>query len=485
MSPNLAGLGLAIDLPERGSRQMGRELHRQLRSAIVGGRLRPAFRLPPTRELAAALAVSRNTVVAAYDLLLSEGYVSAHGRGGTVVAEFLSPSPPRERPRSEPGRDPRLSPAWRAAAPTAPAAVEAGRRFDFSIGVPDWESFPIQVWRRLAARALRGAPKIGANYGEPEGRAALRHAIAGHISFARAIACTAEDIVVTAGAQQAFDLLARILVTPGKTIVAVEEPGYQSLRNVLAAAGARIVGIPVDGDGLKVDRLPRNAKVIFVTPSHQYPLGVRLSLARRTALLDFARVHDAVIVEDDYDGEFRYAGKPLDALQTLDRSQSAFYVGTFSKSMFPALRLGFVIAPPWAKNALLAAKQLCDWHAPLVAQDILSAFIAEGHLARHVRKMTRIYSERGQILQNSLERYCGEQFRVIGIGAGLHLAAHLTQPGSASALIARARHAGIWLNDWQQFVASDRKTEGLVFGYGAIGSREIPDAIRRLAKLMG
>jgi GntR family transcriptional regulator/MocR family aminotransferase len=484
MSPNGSTLGLAIDLPARGSRQMGRDLHQQLRGAIVGGRLHPGLRLPATRELAEALGVSRNTVVAAYDLLLSEGYVSARGRGGTIIADFLSVPPRRERIRSQTGRDARLTPAWRAVAPMTPAGTEPGRRFDFTVGIPDWESFPLQVWRRLAARALRSAPRMGGTYGEPEGRVALRQAIAGHISFARAIACTAEDIVVTAGAQQAFDLLARILITPGKTTVAVEDPGYQSLRCILAAAGARLVYVPVDGDGLKVDRLPRDTKVIFATPSHQYPLGARLSLARRTALLEFARAHDAVIVEDDYDGEFRYAGKPLDALQTLDRAQSVFYVGTFSKSMFPALRLGFVIAPPWARNALVAAKQLCDWHAPLVAQDILTAFIAEGHLARHVRKMSKIYSERSEILQNALERFCGEHLRVVGIGAGLHLAAHLTHSTSASALIERARDAGIWLSDWQQFATKARKTEGLIFGYGAIHSRNIPDAIRRLAKVM-
>ncbi len=423
MSPNTSAFDLAIDLPARGTRQVGRDLHRQLRSAIVGGRLQPGLRLPATRELAAALGISRNTVVTAYDLLLSEGYVAARGRGGTLVADFLS-RPPRERRPAARGRDTRLNPVWRAPA-LIPIGLRAECRFDFSVGMPDSESFPFAVWRRLAARALRAASRSPAGYGEPQGRLALREAIASHISFARAIACSAEEIVVTAGAQQAFDLLARILVTAGKTVVAVEEPGYPPLRNVLTAAAANVVSIPVDSEGLRVDRLPRNAKVICVTPSHQFPLGVHLSLARRRALLDFARAHGAVIIEDDYDGEFRYAGKPLDALQTLDRSETVFYVGTFSKSLFPALRLGFIIAPAWARPSLVAAKQLSDWHAPLIEQDTLSAFIAEGHLARHVRKMRRIYGERREILQRALERTCGSQLRVIGIGAGLHLATHL------------------------------------------------------------
>ena len=231
-------------------------------------------------------------------------------------------------------------------------------------------------------------------------------------------------------------------------------------------------------------RLPRNTKVICVTPSHQFPLGVHLSLPRRSALLDFARAHGAVVIEDDYDGEFRFAGKPLDALKTLDRAQSVFYVGTFSKSLFPSLRLGFVIAPDWALPALVAAKQLTDWNAPLVAQDVLTAFIAEGHLARHVRKMRGIYSERRDILQSAIERFCGRDLEVVGIGAGLHLAALLKGKVSATALIGRAQAAGIRLHALQKFAAADHRTEGLVFGYGAIGSRQIGDGVRRLARLM-
>ena len=475
---------LAIDLPASGSRRIVRDLHRQLRSAIMAGRLQPRVQLPPTRELAATLGVSRNTVVTAYDLLLAEGYVSARGRSGTVVADFLSRSSPSERPRRRSGGDERLNAVWRTSAAVIPTATRRGCRFDFAAGIPDWASFPFAVWHRLEARALRAASRWHPDYGEPEGRRALREAIAGHISFARAIACTADEIVVTAGAQQAFDLVARILVTPGKTTVAVEEPGYMPLRNVLWASGAKIAKIPVDAEGLRVDRLPLDAKLIFVTPSHQFPLGVHLSLARRKALLEFAQARRAVVIEDDYDGEFRFAGKPLDALQTLDRHGTVFYVGTFSKSLFPALRLGFVIAPPWARSALAAAKQLSDWHAPLVAQDTLAAFIAEGHLARHVRKMRGIYGERREMLEAALESACGDSVRVIGIGAGLHLAAQIDPSIPTAGLIDRAREASVALDPMQRFAVKGRAAPGLVFGYGAIGAAEIPEAVRLLARSM-
>jgi GntR family transcriptional regulator/MocR family aminotransferase len=484
MSPLSPELDLPLDLPEQGSRRVARDLHQQLRSAIVGGRLHSGLRLPPTRELAAGLGVSRNTVVAAYDQLLAEGYISAHGRGGTLVADFLSRSAPAERPRHRPGHDDRLNATWRASATLIPTGAHRDCRYEFIVGIPDWASFPFDVWRRLEARAMRAISRARPDYGEPQGRLALREAIAGHISFARAIACTPEEIVVTAGAQQAFDLIARILVTPGKTTVAVEEPGYVPLRNVLVMAGAKIVPIPVDGEGLRVDRLPRDVKVIFVTPSHQFPLGVHLSLARRKALLDFAQARGAVIVEDDYDGEFRYAGKPLDALQTLDRNATVFYVGTFSKSLFPALRLGFVIAPAWARDALAAAKQLSDWHAPLVPQDTLAAFISERHLARHVRKMRRIYGERREILEAALARFVGDRLRVVGIGAGLHLAAELDPSVQAAGLVDRAHKASIALDPMQRFALRGRTSPGLVFGYGAIGADRISEAVRALSRLM-
>lgn len=484
MPPANPAFDLAIDLPPLGSRRVVHDLHRQLRSAIMAGRLQSGVRLPSSREFASVLGVSRNTVVTAYDLLLAEGYILARGRAGTLVADVVSPSSLRSRSEGARRRDARLSRPWRAPSFLIPIGLRADCRFDFSVGIPDQENFPFALWRRLAARAFRAQARARPGYGQPQGQQVLREAIASHVSFARAIACSADEIVVTAGAQQAFDLLARILVTPGETTVAVENPGYAPLRNVLAAAGAKIVYVPVDGEGVRVDRLPRSTRVICVTPSHQFPLGVHLSLARRRALLDFAQSNRAVIIEDDYDGEFRFAGKPLDALRTLDRGETVFYVGTFSKSLFPALRLGFVIAPSWAREALVAAKQACDWHAPLASQDALAAFIAEGHLARHVRKMRRLYGERRAVLQDALARFCGDRLRVVGIGAGLHLAAYLNDSNSSATLIEKAREAGIALESMRRFPAENREADGLVFGYGAIATREIGEAIRRLARLM-
>jgi GntR family transcriptional regulator / MocR family aminotransferase len=437
--------------------------------------------LPATRSLARALGVSRNTAVASYDLLLSEGYLVARPGAGTYVANIL-PRPIRPRAAADDSQaDRRLSAFWRKPPPAPRPTLGVSYRFDFRLGLSDKAPFPFQVWRRLSARALRALSKAPAAYAEPEGRPQLREAIAKHISFTRAVACQAEDVVVTAGAQQAFDLLARVLVSPGRTVVAIEDPGYPPLRAVFAAAGANITAVPVDDEGLMVHRLPAGTRVVCVTPSHQFPLGLVMSPRRRAALLDFAQAHRAVVIEDDYDGEFRFGGRPLDALQTVDRAGSVFYVGTFSKSLFPALRLGFVVAPPWARGALVRAKQLTDWHGPVLAQDTLAAFIAEGHLARHVRKMRRVYGDRRTALLEALARHGGDRLQPIPGDAGLHLAAKLTVPLEANAVVAKAADAGISLLSLGQFAVRTPAPIGLAFGYGMIQAEHIDDAIRRLA----
>lgn len=479
---------LAIRLPGAGSRDLLREVHRQLRAAILDGRLQPGARLPATRALAQRLGVSRNTMLAAYDLLLSEGYLLARPGAGTYVADTV---PQSRRGRvvksTTPRRDPRLVPLNVPGADLAPTLQPQPSRDDFRVGLPDAGAFPFDIWRRLSDRALRRIAREPADYADPQGQAALREAIARHVSFTRAVGCTADDIVVTAGAQQAFGLLARILVVPGRTVVAVEQLFYPSLREALTAAGAKVVTVPVDAEGLCVERLPPEVRVICVTPSHQFPTGVVMSPQRRAALLAFARARNAVVIEDDYDSEFRFAGRPLDALQTLDRAESVCYVGTFSKSLFPALRLGFVVAPPWARASLVRARELADWHGPVLGQEALAAFIAEGHLARHIRKMRKVYGARRTALLEALARHGAGRLDVIPSDAGLHLSAWLRTGTRDHTVVARAAAAGITLPPLSRFAPDPQAPgapNGLAFGYGLVGESQIDGAIRRLAALL-
>lgn len=474
-------LGVAIDLPERGSREILRSLHRQLRAAIVDGRLQPGLRLPPTRTLAASLGVSRNTVIAAYDMLLSEGYVEGRKGAGTFVAKMRTRKKHPGATPSGPVGEAMLAPVWRDWRPVGMCAA-GDFRYDFVAGAPD-TAFPFDVWQRLTARAARFLARNPVPECDPAGEPTLRRAIASHVSFVRAVACTDDDIVVTSGARQAIDLLARILVTPGETEVALEDPGYGPTRRSFVAAGAKVHFVPVDEEGLIVERLPHSARIICVTPSHQFPLGVVLSARRRAELLEFAHRHGAVIIEDDYDSEFRHSDMPLDALQTLDRTGSVFYTGTFSKSMFIALRLGFVVVPGWARYALTLAKQINDWHCPLIPQLALADFIREGHLARHVRKMRSVYTARNLALNNALTEYFGERLRSIRSHAGVHVAAENRNAGSTRDLVAAAAAERIRIEDLARYSVSEGAQSGLVFGYGLIGLDRIEPAIEQLSKI--
>ena len=472
-------LAFPLDIPVRGRLQA---LHGQLRAAILDGRLRTGQTLPSTRALASSLGISRNTVVAAYDLLLSEGYVVSRQGAGYVVAHAGPTEASVARPDA--GEEVRLHPRWRDAATPLPMNALPPSRYDLRAGLPDVSRFPFEAWRKLSARALRGLTRAMSAYDAVEGREALREAIAGHVSFTRAVICGAPDIMVTGGAQQAFDLLSRILVAPGRTVLAVEDPGYPPLRATFEAAGASVVPVPVDEEGLIVERIPSDARIIYVTPSHQFPCGMAMSPARRTALLDFARRQRAVIIEDDYDGEFRYGGRPLDALQTLDRDGSVFYVGTFSKSLFPTLRLGYVVAPAWAMPALGSLRQHVDRHSDLLAQDTLALFIAEGHLARHVRKMRRIYAERRESLLDGLSRHAGEALRPLASDAGLHVAAELRWPVAASQLVKDAAAKDIRIEALGDYAVGQHKPNGLVFGLGGVPATRMDEVTRQLARLL-
>jgi GntR family transcriptional regulator / MocR family aminotransferase len=477
--------GLPISIPPRSSGERLRALHGQLRAAILEGRLQPGLRLPSTRALADACGVSRNTAMAAYDLLLSEGYLAARQGAGTYVANALPDLTQRKAPgERHSSNDRRLNTFWRQSAVKIDTPRESPPRFDFRLGVPDVSHFPMDVWRRLSSRVLRAYCKMPVPFDEPHGRPALREAIARYVSFARAVACQADDITVTAGAQQAFDLLARILVTPGRTVVAVENPGYPPVRAAFAAAGAKIVATPVDAEGLVVERLPPNAAVVCVTPSHQFPLGSAMSARRRAALLEFAHARGAVVIEDDYDSEFRFGGRPLDALQTLDRTESVFYVGTFSKSLFPALRLGFAVAPPWAHRALGEAKRYADSHSAPLTQETLAAFITAGHLARHVRRMRRIYGARRQVLLDGLRAEFSRWLEPVPSVAGLHLAALAKGAMDIPLVAENALRREVGVRAVERFRSGKTGgASGLVFGYGALDEQGIVAGLTRLRRV--
>jgi len=474
---------LSISLPPPGSRNVLRAVHQQMRSAIVTGRLQSGVRLPATRKFAALAGVSRNTAVAVYELLQNQGYIAIHPGAGAFVADNPSRLSPNDSSTIELNADARLSDFWRNP-PALPAPLQPHYRYDFRIGLSDKSAFPFQAWQRLLMRSQRAQSKLATAYADPQGQATFREAIAAHVSISRAVACQADDIVVTAGIQQGLDLLARILVTYGQTTVAIEDPGYRPTAITFAAAGAQVIPIAVDAEGIIVEQIPPSTQVIYVTPTHQFPLGYTMSMARRIALLNFAQAHGAVIIEDDYDSEFRYNGKPLDALQTLDRNGSVFYMGTFSKSLFPALRLGFIVTPPWAKSALVAAKRFSDWHSPILEQETLAAFIAEGHLARHIRKMRKIYGERHNLLIDSISRHCGDLLEPISADCGLHLTALIKINVQASAIAAHANASGIGLYALDRYPIAGTNQNGFTFGLGMIRTEQINDAVSCLAELI-
>jgi GntR family transcriptional regulator/MocR family aminotransferase len=471
-------------VPAAGSGSILRALHEQLRAAVLDGRLQPGLRMPATRALAGAYGISRNTAVAAYELLLSEGYVVSRARSGTFVSDVLPHFKKRRDADDAAAAQRRLNAFWRDPPLFMPATASTAR-FDFKLGVADKQLFPFAIWRHLSARVWRAFAREAAAYGGPRGRQSLREAIARHVAFTRAVACRPNDLVVTAGAQQAFDLLARILVTAGRTLVAVENPGYPPLHTALAAAGAKIAPIPVDAEGMVVARLPSDAKVVCVTPSHQFPLGTVMSMRRRAALLEFAHARNAVVIEDDYDGEFRFGGRPFDALQSLDRTESVVYIGTFSKSLFPGIRLGFIVAPRWAQPALMAAKRGADIHCGVVEQETLAAFIEEGHMARHVRKTRAAYGARLEALVDGMRRDLGNWLEPLPSATGMHVAAFAKAPLDMDAVAARALELDVGVYPLRPYYVRGRATPGLVFGYGAIDADDIREGLSRLRRAFG
>ena len=453
-------------------------IYRQLLDAVLDGRLRSGERLPPTRELARRLDVSRNTVAVAYEWLAAEELVTSRvGAGTFVCTESLGRVDGRHAPAGA-GVHPRR--AWESIPPTDVRSVD--RPYNFAVGLPDARLFPLTTWRRLVARELRPAALRAVGYGDPGGHRDLRAAIARFIGVSRSVRAGADDVIVTSGAQQALDLIARVLIEP-RSVVAVEEPGYPPARLLFKSLGARVAGVPVDAEGLDVSAIPRAARLVYVTPSHQFPIGTPMSLQRRAALLAWAERRGAVVIEDDYDSEFRFEGRPLDPLQSLDRGGRVVYVGSFSKVMLPTLRLGFLVAPASLQRALLTAKQLTDWHGEIATQAALARFIDEGLLARHIRKATREYAERRQRITTILQRDFARWLRLVPSAAGLHLTAGRA-PGASiniDEVVHRAQASGVTVHALSRFCGESPAKSGLVIGYGAIPTAKIEEGMRRLA----
>lgn len=363
---------------------------------------------------------------------------------------------------------------------TAAAPFSREVRFDFRAGLPDASLFPHRTWRRVVARALRSRELTAGVYESPAGNWDLRAAIVRHIGISRSVSASPDDVIVTNGTQQALDIIARVLLDPGD-VVAVEKPGYLPPKQLFKVLGARVIGVPVDSEGLLVEALPADARVVYVTPSHQFPLGVAMSLPRRRALLAWAERHNAVVVEDDYDSEFRFGGRPLEPLQTIDSTGRVVYVGTFSKTLLPALRLAFMVVPPSLREAAHKAKYVTDWHTATIAQSALAQFIDEGALARHIRKVGRFYAERHEMLTSEIERNFGDYLDLVPSSTGLHVAAYARRASvdDINAIASLALDLGVAI---QFFPLEGESRTGIMLGYGAIETARIAEGLRRLRR---
>jgi len=466
-----------------------RQIYDGLRAAILAGRLAPGAQLPSTRTLATGLGIARTTVVAAFAQLLAEGYLDGKVGAGTYVARELPDDLLHARidaaPTAGPARATRLLSRRGELLATTPASGLAGRGAPraFRPGVPALDAFPCAVWARLVTQCWRHPPHGLLGYNDPAGYQPLREAIATYLGAARAVHCDPAQVIVVAGSQQGLDLVARVLLDPGEAVW-IEDPGYLGARGALLGAGAALVPVPVDAEGLDVAagvaRCP-DARLAYVTPSHQYPLGVTMSLARRLALLDWAARSGAWVLEDDYDSEYRYAGRPLAALQGLDTAGRVIYLGTFSKVLSPALRLGYLVVPPALVDAMAAGRALMDFGAPAMSQAVLAEFMAQGHFARHIRRMRAIYAERQGILVDAVRRELAGRVEVRPADAGMHLIGRLVDGTDDRAAAAHASGYGIELPPSSVYSLTQQRSDAVLLGYTAFNGQEITQGIRTLA----
>jgi GntR family transcriptional regulator/MocR family aminotransferase len=429
--------------------------------------------------------VSRTVVLLAYDQLLAEGFVQGRHGSGTYVCEGVTAKKQGSAGKGAKVRVSRFGLSAEAAVSKAPSARSDSKimRYDFSYQRPPVERFPFETWQRILMRKSRSAPVRMLDYAAPAGSLELRAAIAAHLRRSRAVQCEASQVIIVNGSQQALDLAARVLLERGDHVV-IEDPNYRGARDAFVAAGARLHPVRVDQEGLITSKLPNRTRLAFVTPSHQFPTGTILSLGRRMALLDWAKRTGAVVIEDDYDGEFRYEGRPVESMQGLDRDGRVIYVGTFSRTIFPALRIGYLIAPITLVKALSAAKWLCDRHTATLEQETLAEFIATGAYERHLRRSRRANAIRRQVLLDSIAEYLGNRVAVTGDGSGAHVVLWPRKPVSEDAVIVAAASKGVGIYGIARYFARRRSQAGFMLGYARMKEDEIREGVRALAECL-
>lgn len=477
------------------SAPMYRQIYETIRTAILSGEFAPKMRLPSTRALAEQLSVSRITVFNAYEQLLAEGYLEGKTGAGTFVASRLPEDLLQAGKSKNPSREPKknvslnLSPyGENLNAKTAQSArADAMTKFQpFQNGLTAIDEFPFEIWSRIATKFHKNPPRSILGYGDPRGLESLRRAVAAHLKSARGVNCTAEEIIITSGAQQALDLTARIFLSENDAIL-MENPCYKEARNLFASTGAKIISVDVDAEGFNPSKIPKageNAKLVYVTPSHQYPLGVTMSLARRLALLDWANQKNAVIIEDDYNSEFRYAGRPLASLQGLDKNGRVIYIGTFSKTIFPALRIGCAVVPPILADIFTTARALADVHSSAIEQAILAEFISEGHFARHVRRMRQLYEKRQKILVSECKKHLKGLLEVEKTDAGMHLVGWLPEGVDDQTISEKAAQRNLKLAPVSSYSGKKMKRGGLILGYTAFDDRQIKNGVKVMKEIL-
>jgi GntR family transcriptional regulator / MocR family aminotransferase len=478
-------------------RKAAKPLHRQIydafRFAILARRLHPGQRVPSTRVLAGEVGVSRMPVLNAYAQLLAEGYFESHIGSGTRVCSSLPDQAARSLTSTTSAQ--RFSgPRRFSLAVSRIAHEERAPRHGlgaFGVGQVAFDHFPVQIWSRLVTRHSRAMNLRSAHYGDPMGSRDLRETIAAYLRTARAVSCGPEQIMVVDGSQQALEITARVLLDRDSAVW-MEDPGYSLMRDVLVLTGCRIVPVPVDDEGLNVAagmKLSRRARAAFVTPSHQYPLGVTMSASRRLQLLQWAQTAGAWIIEDDYDSEYRYDSMPIASLQGLDRHARVIYIGTFSKVLYPSLRLGYMVVPHDLIQRFRAVRRVMDLGPPGFYQAVVADFIREGHFARHIRRMRTLYRERRSALCASLTKEFGEDIQIAGAEAGMHLALLLPDflLSKWKSDVSAATHAAeqkLWLWPLSPGYMGKTVRQGFILGFGSTTVEEIPRAVRKMRNLL-